>query len=124
MNNENILIVEDEKIIALDLQRRLERFGYSVVGMASDGAEAISLAISRSPDIILMDIMLAGSMDGIDAAKHIRAQLGIPVIFLTAYADEKTLERAKEVEPSATSSSLSRSASSTRPSISRSTRTA
>jgi diguanylate cyclase (GGDEF)-like protein/PAS domain S-box-containing protein len=99
MNNENILIVEDEKIIALDLQRRLERFGYSVVGMASDGAEAISLAISRSPDIILMDIMLAGSMDGIDAAKHIRAQLGIPVIFLTAYADEKTLERAKEVEP-------------------------
>ena len=99
MNNENILIVEDEKIIALDLQRRLERFGYSVVGMASDGAEAIALAKERSPDIILMDIMLAGGMDGIEAAKHIRAQLGIPVIFLTAYTDEKTLERAKEVEP-------------------------
>ncbi len=99
MNNENILIVEDEKIIALDLQRRLERFGYSVIGMASDGAEAISLARERSPDIILMDIMLAGSMDGIEAAKQIRAQLAIPVIFLTAYTDEKTLERAKEVEP-------------------------
>jgi len=99
MNNENILIVEDEKIIALDLQRRLERFGYSVVGMASDGAEAIALARERSPDIILMDIMLAGPMDGIEAAKQIRALLGIPVIFLTAYTDEKTLERAKEVEP-------------------------
>jgi diguanylate cyclase (GGDEF)-like protein/PAS domain S-box-containing protein len=99
MNNENILIVEDEKIIALDLQRRLERFGYSVVGMASDGPEAIRLATERSPDIILMDIMLAGSMDGIEASKQIRAQLGIPVIFLTAYTDEKTLERAKEVEP-------------------------
>ena len=99
MNNENILIVEDEKIIALDLQRRLERFGYSVIGMASDGQEAISLARERRPDIILMDIMLAGPMDGIEAAKQIRAQLGIPVIFLTAYTDEKTLERAKEVEP-------------------------
>jgi diguanylate cyclase (GGDEF)-like protein/PAS domain S-box-containing protein len=99
MNNEKILIVEDEKIIALDLQRRLERFGYSVVGMAADGAEAISLAKDRSPDIILMDIMLAGGLDGIEAAKLIRAKYGIPVIFLTAYTDEKTLERAKEVEP-------------------------
>jgi PAS domain S-box-containing protein len=99
MNNENILIVEDEKIIALDLQRRLERFGYSVIGMASDGAEAIALARERSPDIILMDIMLAGSMDGIEAAKQIKARFQIPVIFLTAYTDEKTLERAKEVEP-------------------------
>jgi diguanylate cyclase (GGDEF)-like protein/PAS domain S-box-containing protein len=99
MNNEKILIVEDEKIIALDLQRRLERFGYSVVGMASDGVEAIALARVRLPDIVLMDIMLAGSMDGIEAAKQIRAQLDIPIIFITAYTDEKTLERAKEVEP-------------------------
>jgi diguanylate cyclase (GGDEF)-like protein/PAS domain S-box-containing protein len=99
MNNEKILIVEDEKIIALDLQRRLERFGYSVVGMASDGPEAISQAKEREPDIILMDIMLAGGMDGIEAAKQIRAKFAIPVIFLTAYTDEKTLERAKEVEP-------------------------
>ena len=99
MNNEKILIVEDEKIIALDLQRRLERFGYSVVGMASDGDEAITAAREREPDIILMDIMLAGPMDGIEASKRIRAELDIPVIFLTAYTDEKTLERAKEVEP-------------------------
>jgi diguanylate cyclase (GGDEF)-like protein/PAS domain S-box-containing protein len=99
MNNEKILIVEDEKIIALDLQRRLERFGYSVVGMASDGMEAVALAKEREPDIILMDIMLAGSMDGIEAAGQIRDRYAIPVIFLTAYTDEKTLERAKEVEP-------------------------
>jgi diguanylate cyclase (GGDEF)-like protein/PAS domain S-box-containing protein len=99
MNNEKILIVEDEKIIALDLQRRLERFGYSVVGMASEGEEAIAAAREREPDIILMDIMLAGPMDGIEASKRIRVELDIPVIFLTAYTDEKTLERAKEVEP-------------------------
>ncbi|HOX33343.1 MAG TPA: response regulator, partial [Spirochaetales bacterium] len=99
MNNERILIVEDEKIIALDLQRRLERFGYSVVGMASDGMEAVALAKERAPDIILMDIMLAGGMDGIEAAGQIRDRYGVPVIFLTAYTDEKTLERAKEVEP-------------------------
>jgi diguanylate cyclase (GGDEF)-like protein/PAS domain S-box-containing protein len=99
MNNERILIVEDEKIIALDLQRRLERFGYSVVGMASDGAEAVALAKERGPDIILMDIMLAGGIDGIEAARQIRDRYAIPVIFLTAYTDEKTLERAKEVEP-------------------------
>jgi diguanylate cyclase (GGDEF)-like protein/PAS domain S-box-containing protein len=99
MNNEKILIVEDEKIIALDLQRRLERFGYSVVGMAADGQDAVNLAKDREPDIILMDIMLAGNMDGIEAAKQIRKKFAIPVIFLTAYTDEKTLERAKEVEP-------------------------
>jgi len=99
MNHEKILIVEDEKIIALDLQRRLERFGYSVAGMASDGAGAIALAGEREPDIILMDIMLAGDIDGIEAASRIKALYSIPVIFLTAYTDEKTLERAKEVEP-------------------------
>jgi diguanylate cyclase (GGDEF)-like protein/PAS domain S-box-containing protein len=99
MNNERILIVEDEKIIALDLQRRLERFGFSVVGMAASGDEAVDLAKDREPDIILMDIRLEGEMDGIEASKRIRAQFAIPVIFLTAYTDEKTLDRAKEVEP-------------------------
>jgi diguanylate cyclase (GGDEF)-like protein/PAS domain S-box-containing protein len=99
MNNERILIVEDEKIIALDLQRRLERFGFSVVGMAASGPEAVDLAKDREPDIILMDIRLEGEMDGIEASKQIRAKFAIPVIFLTAYTDEKTLDRAKEVEP-------------------------
>lgn len=99
MNNERILIVEDEKIIAIDLQRRLERFGYSVVGMAGEGSEAVSLALELNPDIILMDIMLGGSMDGVEAAKAIKKYKDIPFIFLTAYTDEKTLERAKEVQP-------------------------
>ncbi len=99
MNNERILIVEDEKIIAIDLQRRLERFGYSVVGMAGDGETAISMAIELVPDIILMDIMLGGKMDGIDAAMAIKASKDIPFIFLTAFTDERTLERAKEAEP-------------------------
>jgi len=99
MNNERVLIVEDEKIIAIDLQRRLERFGYSVVGMAGEGKEAVALALELEPDIILMDIMLAGSMDGVEAAKTIKASKDIPFIFLTAYTDEKTLERAKEVQP-------------------------
>ncbi len=99
MNNERVLIVEDEKIIAIDLQRRLERFGYSVVGMAGEGREAVALALELEPDIILMDIMLAGGMDGVEAAKTIKASKDIPFIFLTAYTDEKTLERAKEVQP-------------------------
>ena len=63
MNNERIMIVEDEKIIAIDLQRRLERFGYDVVGMAGEGTEAVAMALELAPDIILMDIMLAGDMD-------------------------------------------------------------
>ncbi len=99
MNNERILIVEDEKIIAIDLQRRLERFGYQVVGLAGEGEVAVSMALELVPDIILMDIMLAGKMDGIEAARAIKAVKDIPFIFLTASTDEKTLERAKEVEP-------------------------
>jgi diguanylate cyclase (GGDEF)-like protein/PAS domain S-box-containing protein len=99
VNNERILIVEDEKIIAIDLQRRLERFGYVVVGMADEGKEAVDMALSLDPDIILMDIMLAGSMDGVEAARTIKVTKDIPFIFLTAYTDEKTLERAKEVQP-------------------------
>ncbi len=99
MNNERILIVEDEKIIAIDLQRRLERFGYTVVGMAGDGESAVSMALELVPDIILMDIMLGGKMDGIEAAVTIKASKDIPFIFLTAFTDERTLERAKEAEP-------------------------
>lgn len=99
MNNERILIVEDEKIIAIDLQRRLERFGYTIVGMAGEGETAVSMALELNPDVILMDIMLAGKMDGIEAARSIKASRDIPFIFLTAFTDEKTLERAKEVEP-------------------------
>jgi diguanylate cyclase (GGDEF)-like protein/PAS domain S-box-containing protein len=97
--NERILIVEDEKIIGLDLQRRLEKFGYRIIDLVATGEKAVTVAAETLPDIILMDIMLAGDLDGIEAAQIIKKELRIPVVFLTAYADEKTLERAKEAEP-------------------------
>jgi diguanylate cyclase (GGDEF)-like protein/PAS domain S-box-containing protein len=99
MRNERILIVEDERIIALDLQRRLERFGYPEPYLAANGDEALQLVEEHRPDIILMDIMLSGGIDGVDAARIVKERFGIPVIFLTAYSDEKTLSRAKEAEP-------------------------
>ncbi|WP_020611614.1 EAL domain-containing protein [Sediminispirochaeta bajacaliforniensis] len=99
MRNEKILIVEDERIIALDLQRRLERFGYPEPILAATGDEALRRVEEHRPDIILMDIMLSGGIDGVDAAKVVKERFGIPVIFLTAYSDEKTLSRAKEAEP-------------------------
>ena len=99
MAKERVLIVEDEKIIALDLQRRLERFGYTICGTCSEGVDAIEKAKLHKPDIILMDIMLNGPMDGIEAAKIIKQELRIPVVFLTAYVDDRTIERAKTAEP-------------------------
>ena len=99
MNNEKILIVEDERIIAIDLQRRLENFGYRVTGVAATGPQAIDSVENDPPDIILMDIMLSGDMDGIDTAEIVKERFEIPVMFLTAYSDEKTLQRAKHVEP-------------------------
>jgi diguanylate cyclase (GGDEF)-like protein/PAS domain S-box-containing protein len=99
MNTARVLIVEDEKIIALDLRKRLESFGFDIVGTATTGPDAIELTGTLRPDIILMDIMLSEEMDGIEAATSIKERYGVPVIFLTAYADEKTLERAREAEP-------------------------
>ena len=99
MGNENILIVEDERIIAIDLQRRLEKFGYHVTAIAATGTQALESIEAQLPDIILMDIMLAGDMDGIQTAEIVKERHEIPVLFLTAFSDEKTLERAKHVEP-------------------------
>lgn len=99
MSDRRVLIVEDEKIIALDLQRRLEKFGYDVVGLCATAEDAVSSALSLLPDIILMDIMLGGEKDGVDAAVEIRSVRPIPVVFLTAYADDRTVERAKRAEP-------------------------
>ncbi len=93
-----ILIVEDETIVALDLQNSLKILGYEVVGHASSGEEAITKANATQPDLVLMDIILKGEMDGVQAADTIRAQLNIPIIFLTACADERTLQRAKVTE--------------------------
>jgi PAS domain S-box-containing protein len=89
-----VLIVEDERLIGLDIQRTLERQGYPVVGLASRGEHAIEMAREGRPDVVLMDIRLKGDVDGIYAAREIRQRFDIPVIFLTAHADEATLQRA------------------------------
>jgi DNA-binding LytR/AlgR family response regulator len=99
MSNINVLVVEDESIVSKDIQHSLKKLGYTVVGAASTGEKAIELALTEKPDIVLMDIMLKGDMNGIEAADSIKKQMSIPVIFLTAYADESTLSKAKISEP-------------------------
>ncbi len=99
MEDTTILIVEDENIVALDLKNKLERLGYNVLKTVSSGEEAIRLADLFYPDVILMDIMLKGDLDGIETAGRICHRFDIPIIFLTAYTDEKTLQRAKAVNP-------------------------
>src|SRR4051812_20537068 len=94
-----ILIVEDEIIIARVLETRLKGMGYEVLGIAASGDEAIRLAVELQPSLVLMDIVLKGEMDGIEAASEIRRRCQAPIIYLTAYTDNKTLERAKITEP-------------------------
>ena len=95
----NILIVEDEVIIAMALEDSLRDFGYTIAGRATNGADAVRLAIENEPDLALVDIRLNGEMDGIEAANRICRRLDIPVIFLTAYSDDTTLSRAIKTNP-------------------------
>jgi len=99
MQGERVLIVEDEKIIAFDLQRRLKAFGFEVMGSCSSGAEALEFCAQQKPDIVLMDIMLEGDLDGIETGKLLLERFQVPCIFLTAYSDPTTLERAKAAQP-------------------------
>jgi len=100
MAKANILVVEDENIVALDIKARLLSLGYQVPAIASSGEQAIHLMALAPVDLVLMDIHLKGEMDGIEAADKIRTQYNnIPIVFLTAYADEATLERARITEP-------------------------
>lgn len=99
MAQTNVLVVEDESIVSKDIQHSLKKLGYNVVGAAATGEQAVKLAVETQPDIILMDIMLKGEMNGIEAATQIRTETNIPVIFLTAYADESTLNKAKVTQP-------------------------
>jgi DNA-binding response OmpR family regulator len=85
----NILIVEDENIIALDIQNTIEDFGWKVCAITSRGEESIRLAAKFRPDLVLMDIRLKGKMNGTAAAKIIRETLNIPIIYLTAYRDKE-----------------------------------
>src|SRR5215510_12276478 len=99
MDKVRILIVENERIVSMDMQRRLKNLSYDVVGAAVSGEEALQKAEMYRPDLVLMDIMLDGKLDGIQAAEVIRGRLNIPVIYVTAYGDGPTLERAKITEP-------------------------
>ncbi len=99
MSQIKILIVEDEELVASDIKESLQSFGYGVIGRAASGDESISMARELSPDLVLMDIQLPGELDGISATAMLRNSLNIPVIYLTAYADPTTLERAKVTEP-------------------------
>ena len=99
MKKIHVLVVEHEGIVALDIQNRLRRSGYAVAGVASSGSEAIRKAVELQPDLVLMDINLQGEMNGIEATKNINSQLDIPIIYLTAYADEATLKKANQAAP-------------------------
>jgi DNA-binding LytR/AlgR family response regulator len=99
MSKINVLVIEDESIVSKDIQYSLKKLGYNVVGAAPTGEKAVELAEELRPDIILMDIMLKGKITGIEASAQIKEKLNIPVIFLTAYADENTLAKAKVTEP-------------------------
>ncbi|GAB1544844.1 hypothetical protein NUACC21_75200 [Scytonema sp. NUACC21] len=99
MTAKKILIVEDEFVIAEDTADTLRDLGYVVVGIVPVGEKVVETVRNTLPDLVLMDIMLQGKIDGIEAACQVREQLHIPVIFVTAYADQKTLERSKSSEP-------------------------
>lgn len=99
METANILICEDERLIARDLELALKRNGYSVVGIAGNAEQAIKLAKETSPDLALMDIQLEGSMNGVAVAGVLAEEMSIPSIFLTAYADAATVEEAKATQP-------------------------
>jgi PAS domain S-box-containing protein len=99
MSDINILIVEDESIVAMDIKHRAEGLGYKVTDVTPSGEEALELVKVNPPDLILMDIVLKGQIDGIEAAQRIHDDFDIPVLYLTAYSDEETLKRAKITEP-------------------------
>ena len=99
MSRTRILVVEDETIVALDVKQRLMDLGYEVTGVAERGDQALELVAATCPNLVLMDIRLKGEMDGIAAAEAIRRRWRIPVIYLTAFSEERTLQRAKVTEP-------------------------
>jgi two-component system, response regulator PdtaR len=94
-----ILVAEDENIVALNIKKTLESLGYTVSSIVNNGEDAIRKAAKDQPDLILMDIMLKGEIDGIEAAKSISKDFDIPVVYLTALSDEKTLDRAAFTKP-------------------------
>ena len=94
-----ILVVEDEGIVAQNIKSRCEMLGYSVSGVVASGEEVLDQVEQDPPDLVLMDIRLSGSIDGVTAAMRLREKAAVPVVFLTAYVDDETIERAKLAEP-------------------------
>jgi PAS domain S-box-containing protein len=94
LQEKTILIVEDEGVVALSIKAALTKMGYTVVGIAVSGNEAIAIATEKKPDVILMDIHIKGDIDGIQTTEKLNAVMDVPVIFLTAYADDETVSRA------------------------------
>jgi PAS domain S-box-containing protein len=99
MSIPRLLIVEDEAIVAEDLKSRLRQLGYEVVGIAHSGETALALTAQTHPDLVLMDICIQGTMDGVRTAELVKQQHHLPIVFLTAYSEEATLQRAMRVEP-------------------------
>lgn len=94
-----ILVADDEATITTHLEEKLKAMGYEVVGRAASGPEAVALSRRLKPDLVLMDIVMEGEYDGVEAARFLRQELDIPVVFLTAYGDDQLIARAKAVEP-------------------------
>jgi len=99
MPNEKILVVEGEAIVAKDIQNTLKSLGYDAPAIALSGEEAINKSEEIHPDLLFMGIVLKGEIDGIEAAEKIRNHFNIPVVYLAAYMDEKTLQRAETTGP-------------------------
>jgi CheY-like chemotaxis protein len=94
-----ILIVEDERLVALALARRLRQLGYTIAGLATSGTEAIMQALAHHPDLVLMDLRLPGAVDGLEAAQFLRTHLNLPLLVITGVTDVTTLVRARQVSP-------------------------
>ncbi|MBI4682595.1 MAG: response regulator [Nitrospirae bacterium] len=99
MTKKRIMVVEDEGITAMRIKRSLEDMGYTVSSTVFSGEEAVEKAEQEKPDLVLMDIVLRGKMDGIEAARQIHSNFNIPVVYLTAHSDDKMLKRIKKTEP-------------------------
>jgi CheY-like chemotaxis protein/two-component sensor histidine kinase len=99
VSGKRILVVEDGLIMARDIERRLHAMGYGVAGVVASGDEAVRMAMHVHPDLVLMDVNLRGGMDGIQTAQKIRSVVDIPVVYVTAYSDDATLERARATDP-------------------------
>jgi CheY-like chemotaxis protein len=99
MSKGTVLVVEDDIVIGNLIENRLRKLGYAVCGIVNSGEEAIIRATEQKPDLVLMDIQLAGDIDGIAASRIIHNQQSIPIIYLTSFADDYTLDRAKRTDP-------------------------